>query len=168
MEGYYIVLPKLINNNTLLGVFNKHHGLNYFGLDYQRGIAHGKEHSMHMRYSIIKHHGLNYFSLDYQRGIAHGKEHSMHMRYSVIKHHGLNYFGLDYQRGIAYGKEHSMHMRYSVIKHHGSTLLEGYYSCSKLQNTFAIPFIGFPINTLGSITYIFKLEGVMHSLTNMG
>jgi hypothetical protein len=106
MEGYYIVLPKLINNNTLLGVFNKHHGLNYFGLDYQRGIAHGKEHSMHMRYSVIKHHGLNYF--------------------------------------------------------------EGYCSCSKLQNTFAIPFIGFPINTLGSITYIFKLEGVMHSLTNMG
>ncbi len=27
--------------NTLLGVFNKYHGLNYFGLDYQRGIANG-------------------------------------------------------------------------------------------------------------------------------
>jgi hypothetical protein len=26
--------------NALLGVFNKHHGLNYFGLDYQRGIVH--------------------------------------------------------------------------------------------------------------------------------
>jgi hypothetical protein len=24
-------------SNTLLGVFNKHHGLNYFGLEYQRG-----------------------------------------------------------------------------------------------------------------------------------
>jgi len=28
-------------SNTLLGVFSKHHGLNYFGLDYQRGIANG-------------------------------------------------------------------------------------------------------------------------------
>jgi len=28
-------------NNTLLGVFSKHYGLNYFGLDYQRGIANG-------------------------------------------------------------------------------------------------------------------------------
>jgi hypothetical protein len=84
------------------------------------------------------------------------------------KHHWLNYFGLDYQRGIVYGKEYSMHMRYSVIKHHGSTLLEGYCSCSKLHNTLTIPYIGFPINTLGSITYIFKLEGVMHSPTNMG
>jgi hypothetical protein len=27
--------------NTLLGVFNKHHGLNYFGIDYQRGIVNG-------------------------------------------------------------------------------------------------------------------------------
>jgi hypothetical protein len=39
---------------------------------------------------------------------------------------------------------------YLVIKHHGSTLLEGYYSSSKLQNTLAIPFIGYPIITLGS------------------
>ncbi len=28
-------------SNTLLEVFNKHHGLNYFGLDYQKGIANG-------------------------------------------------------------------------------------------------------------------------------
>jgi hypothetical protein len=28
-------------SNTLLGVFNKHHGLNYFGLEYQKGIANG-------------------------------------------------------------------------------------------------------------------------------
>jgi hypothetical protein len=28
-------------SNTLLGVFSKHHGLNYFGLDYQNGIANG-------------------------------------------------------------------------------------------------------------------------------
>jgi hypothetical protein len=25
--------------NTLLEIFSKHHGLNYFGLDYQKGIA---------------------------------------------------------------------------------------------------------------------------------
>jgi hypothetical protein len=28
--------------------------------------------------------------------------------------------------------------KYSIFKHHGSTLLEGYYSCSKLHNTLAI------------------------------
>jgi hypothetical protein len=28
-------------SNTLLKVFNKHHKLNYFGLDYQRGITNG-------------------------------------------------------------------------------------------------------------------------------
>jgi hypothetical protein len=28
-------------NNTMLGIFNKHHGLNYFGLYYQRGITNG-------------------------------------------------------------------------------------------------------------------------------
>jgi hypothetical protein len=27
--------------NTLLGVFSKYHGLNYFGIDYQRSIANG-------------------------------------------------------------------------------------------------------------------------------
>jgi hypothetical protein len=37
---------------------------------------------------------------------------------------------------------------YSIIKHHGSTLLEGYYSCSKLHNTFAIPLICYATNTL--------------------
>jgi hypothetical protein len=30
-------------SNTLLRVFSKNHGLNYFILDYQRGIAYGKE-----------------------------------------------------------------------------------------------------------------------------
>jgi hypothetical protein len=51
---------------------------------------------------------------------------------------------------------------YSVIKHHGSTLLEGYCSCSKLHNTHVIPLTNYPINTLGSITYFFKLGRVMH------
>jgi hypothetical protein len=37
-------------NNALVKVFNKNHGLNYFILDYQRGIAYGKEYSMNMQY----------------------------------------------------------------------------------------------------------------------
>jgi hypothetical protein len=57
---------------------------------------------------------------------------------------------------------------YSIIKHHRSTLLEGYCSCLKLHNIIAIFFIGYPINTLGSITYVFKLGRVMHNPTNMG
>jgi hypothetical protein len=28
-------------SNTLLGVFSKHYGLNYFGIDYHRGIVNG-------------------------------------------------------------------------------------------------------------------------------
>jgi len=51
---------------------------------------------------------------------------------------------------------------YSIIKHHGFTLLEGYCSCSNIP--LAIPFINYPRNTLGSITYFFKLKRVMHSL----
>jgi hypothetical protein len=33
-------------------------------------------------------------------------------------------------------------------------------SCPKLFNTLAVPHIGYPINTLGSITYLLKLGGV--------
>jgi len=40
---------------------------------------------------------------------------------------------------------------------HGSTLLEGYCSWPKLFNTPTIPLLGYPINTLGSITYFLKL-----------
>jgi len=54
---------------------------------------------------------------------------------------------------------------YFVIKHHGSTLLEGYCSSPKLFNTHGIPLVGYPINTLGSITYFLKLEGVLRSFT---
>jgi hypothetical protein len=39
-------------SNALLGVFNKHHGLNYFNLDCQRGTTHGKKYSMHMHYPL--------------------------------------------------------------------------------------------------------------------
>jgi len=53
---------------------------------------------------------------------------------------------------------------YFVIKHHGFMLLEGYCSCPKLLNTFTISLVGYPKNTSGSITYIFKLEGVLHGL----
>jgi len=58
---------------------------------------------------------------------------------------------------------------YFIIKHcgcmHGFTLLDGYCSWPKLQNTFTIPFLGYPMNTLGSITYLLKLGGVFHSPT---
>jgi len=44
---------------------------------------------------------------------------------------------------------------YFLIKHQGSTLLlEKYCSCPKLFNTPAIPLIGYPKNTLGSMTYL--------------
>jgi hypothetical protein len=54
---------------------------------------------------------------------------------------------------------------YSIIKHHGCILLERYCSCTKLLNTPTIPLVGYPKNTLGSITYILKLGGVLHSPT---
>jgi hypothetical protein len=44
-------------------------------------------------------------------------------------------------------------------------LLERYYSCPKLFNTLAILLIWYPKNTLGSMTYLLKLGGVLHSLT---
>jgi hypothetical protein len=44
-------------------------------------------------------------------------------------------------------------------------LLEGYYSWPKLFNTPIIHLLGYPINTLGSITYILKLGGVFHNPT---
>jgi hypothetical protein len=37
-------------SNTLLRLFNKNHGLNYFNLNYQSDIAYGKEYSMNMHY----------------------------------------------------------------------------------------------------------------------
>jgi hypothetical protein len=35
-------------NNTLVRVFNKNHGLHYFNMYYQMGIAYGKEYSMNL------------------------------------------------------------------------------------------------------------------------
>ncbi len=39
-------------SNTMFGVFNKHHGLNYFGLNYLRGIVYALKYSMHMQYPL--------------------------------------------------------------------------------------------------------------------
>jgi hypothetical protein len=46
---YFLKLGKVFHSpaktykqsNTMFGVFNKHHGLNYFGLNSQKGIANG-------------------------------------------------------------------------------------------------------------------------------
>jgi len=55
---------------------------------------------------------------------------------------------------------------YFVIKHQGSTsFLEGYCSCPKLLNTPTIPQTRYLENTLGSMTYLLKLGGVLHSPT---
>jgi len=40
-------------NNTLVRVFNKNHGLHYFNMYYQMGIAYGKEYSMNMQYPFV-------------------------------------------------------------------------------------------------------------------
>jgi len=56
-------------------------------------------------------------------------------------------------------------LKYFIIKHQRSTLLERYYSSLKLFNTPTIPFVGYPTNIVGSITYILKLGRVMHSPT---
>jgi hypothetical protein len=60
-------------------------------------------------------------------------------------------------------------LRYFIIKHIGCTyesmLLEGYCSWPKLLNTLTIPLLGYPINTLGSITYFLKLGRIFHSPT---
>jgi len=37
-------------SNTFFGVIYKHHGLNYFGLGYRRGITHAYNYLIHMHY----------------------------------------------------------------------------------------------------------------------
>jgi hypothetical protein len=37
-------------SNTLMRVFYKHHGLNYFGPSYRSGITYAQNYSMHMQY----------------------------------------------------------------------------------------------------------------------
>jgi hypothetical protein len=48
-------------------------------------------------------------------------------------------------------------LRYYLIKRQGSTsFLKKYWSCPKLLNTLVIHLVGYPRNTLGSITYFFE------------
>jgi len=42
---------------------------------------------------------------------------------------------------------------------------KGYCSCLGILNAHAIPLVGYPINLLGSITYLLKLGRVLHSRT---
>jgi hypothetical protein len=37
--------------NTLITLHYEHHGLNYFGLNYQRGIVHAQNYSIHLQYT---------------------------------------------------------------------------------------------------------------------
>ncbi len=110
-----------------------------------------------------KNHGLNYFSLNYQRGNAYGKEHALPLsRYPINTLGSITYFltcGGVLCTLTKPPRKPIPSLGYLVIKHHGSTLLEGYYSCSKLHNKTTIPFISYPKNIMGSITYLFKLEG---------
>jgi hypothetical protein len=81
-------------NNTLLGVFSKHHGLNYFSLDYQRGITYGKEYSMHMHYPLVRYPintlGSKIYFLKLSRVLhSHTRKPILSLKYSVIKHHGF-------------------------------------------------------------------------------
>jgi hypothetical protein len=105
-------------SNTLLGVFNKNHGLNYFNLYYQRGITYGKEYSMHMHYPLV----------GYPRNTLGSKTYILKL-VGVLHNH--------IRKPIP-------SLGYLIIKHHGSTLLEGYCSCSKLQNTPIIPLYVIP------------------------
>jgi hypothetical protein len=124
VNGYCIALPKPIN---------KFHGLNYFNLDYQKGIAYGKEYLMHMHYPFI---GYPINTLGSKTYI---------LKPSKVLHNCT--------------RNPIPSLRYSIIKHHWFTLLEGYYSCSKLYNTFAIPLICYPTNTLGAKHIFSNWEG---------
>jgi hypothetical protein len=86
-------------NNTLLGVFSKHHGLNYFSLDYQKGIAYGKEYSMHMYYPFVK-----------------GPKNTLGSKTYLLKL--ARVLHSDTRKPL-------LSLGYLIIKHHRSTLLEG-------------------------------------------
>jgi hypothetical protein len=120
-----------------------------------------------------KNHGLNYFSLGYEKGNAYGKNYSMNMHYpsqGMPKIHWARKHIFWRVEGYCIAlpkppRKPIQSLRYSIIKHHGFTLFEGYCSCPKLHNTLTIPLINYPRNTMGSITYLFKLGGVLHSHT---
>jgi hypothetical protein len=120
-------------SNSLFGVCNKTHGLNYFSLNYQRGIAYGKEYSMHMHYPLVR----------YLRNTLGSKTYLLKL-VGVLHSHT---------------REPISSLGYSIIKLHGFTLLEEYCSCSKLHNTPTLPFICYPRNTLGPSHIFPNLEG---------
>jgi len=107
----------------LFGLFSKHHGLNYFNLDYQRGIAYGKEYLMDIHYPLV----------GYPRNTLGSKTYLLEL-VRVLHNHTRKLIPS---------------LGYSIIKHHGSTPLEGYCSCSKLHNAPTLPFICYPRNALG-------------------
>jgi hypothetical protein len=80
---------------------------------------------------------------------------------------------MDFWKGIALPKQNLKAMQYLYesnlytlrIELFWSRLLEGYCLCPKLLNACAIPLLGYIKNCLGSITYLLKLEGVLHNHT---
>jgi hypothetical protein len=49
VKGYNIAIPQPRKKEIpFIGVFYKHHGLNYFGLSYQKGIVNAHNYSIHM------------------------------------------------------------------------------------------------------------------------
>jgi hypothetical protein len=80
-------------SNTLLGVFSKHHGLNYFSLNYQKNIVYGKEYSMHMHYPLVRYPKNTLSSKTYLFKLArvlhsHTRKPILSLGYSIIKHYG--------------------------------------------------------------------------------
>jgi len=51
MKGHYIAIPQPRRKAIpLVRVLYKHHGLNYFGSNYRRGIPNAHNYSIHMQY----------------------------------------------------------------------------------------------------------------------
>jgi hypothetical protein len=78
----------------MLRVFNRHHGLNYFSLNDQKGIAYGKEYSMHMHYPLVGYPRNTLGSKIYLFKLAkvlhnHVRKPISSLRYSIIKHNGF-------------------------------------------------------------------------------
>jgi hypothetical protein len=69
-------MPNLTKNykdfNTLIMLHLKHHGLNYFGLSYHKGIIHAQNYLIHMHTPLNvsqKYIGLHNISFDTWKGI---------------------------------------------------------------------------------------------------
>jgi hypothetical protein len=54
-------------NNIMFGVFSKHHGLNYFGLNYQKDIVNDKEYSINMQYPCrVSHKSFGFYKISFE------------------------------------------------------------------------------------------------------